>query len=443
MTGDISDLGQPEPSGAGFGDSVRAALSTGGLFVPPGLTEVDEDLRDWFEIDILAHDFAAGRSLAVEANNGDIQPGDIPKLVGITQYLGTSAGILVGVSGSAGRLIERVNANDRLRALHIGAVEVHACDPVRLRDDLWAGLRRLGHASTHPPRPGPSAEYDTWRHSFWCSRAITERRSLDGLSPETRRRIREWRKLCVENAPLKRDSVSRIRTLYRANAEYGRELHVDVARETGALTPHGRFSDECVNDGEFLAVQHQLLLSLMGRISLLTAMVEAATRFSSAQLEAAARANQLTGWQRERIEALRAVSGVTKIPEVLLRFLLCWGGFWTVNHKDEEQECLAAEAGVDRGLLDAALAQVGMLFWRGESPLYTLGNAVEVYKLVPTQLRGIGLSHRTRRFGIGVEEYVGSGYPGKTCARWARSARALLDSDRNPAAVTSRYRCCA
>lgn len=443
MTGNGSELRPPESSGGGFDDTVRAALSVGGLFVPAGLNEVDEDLSDWFEIDILAHDFAAGKSLAIEAKSGDIDPTDILKLAGTAQYLGTAAGVLVGVSGAGSRLVEEVNANDRLRALHIGAVEVHTCDPGRLRDDLWTGLTRLGHAPAHPSWSGRSVEYDTWRHSFWCARAMTERRGVDGLSAETRRRIKAWRKLCIESAPLKRDSVNRIRTLYRAYAEYGRELHADIARELGALTPHGRFSDECVDDGEFLAVQHLLLVSLMNRINLLTAMVEAATRFSSAQLQAATRANQLTGWQRDRIEALRAVSGVTKIPEVLLRFLLCWGGFWTVDHKDEEQECLAAEAGVDRQLLDAALAQVGILFWRGESPLYKLGNAVEVYKLVPAQLRGVGLWHRTRRLGTGIEEYLGSGYPAKTCARWARSAHALLEADRLPAAVSSAYRCCA
>lgn len=434
----LDDIPLPEPSGTGFEDCLRAALSLGGLYIQGGLKEVDANMSDLFEVDILAHDFESGRSLAIEAKSGKVDQTDLWKLAGIVHYLDTSAGALATVKGAADDLVKKIESNPRLESLRIGTMEVHTCTPWKLLDSVWPAVHRLGF-TRQAFQLGKSDEYDTWRYAFWCCRALTTRKGLDPLSSATRKKVQAWRKTCVENAPLTRDPLGRIQLLDRRFDEFGSSLYRDVAQE---LLGTPTLDDACFNDGTHPAVQHQLLVGLMSRLNVFASLIEAG-RLAPDQLQRAVDERMITVRERSHIQKLSQLDDAAKIPELLLRFILCWGGFWTVAHESDEQEMLAAEADVDVAMINEAFAQFRDLFPQ-TAGFASLAGSIRVLKLVPAQLRGIGVHHRLRRTGHrgDFSDYVGPGPGAALSGRWLQSTRTLLAADRKPAGVTSTIRCC-
>jgi hypothetical protein len=402
----------PAAVGHDFELWIFAALQCGGWFVEPNPKERDLLALELFEIDAVARKPAAPpglRRIAVEAKSGDWGAKDVMLLLGRGRYI-DAEGAVFAYRRDRDRTPLEQRMTPRLLTLGVRTMRLVDTDHPTPDNALAAMYRALGV----PPRTADPVCFSTWLDSHRLQSRLRPswKPLLDQHSDSAAvHAAHAWNVRVYENLPLVASPVERLQRQTESFNDFGRLLALRVATETGAADADAtRLPYPVIDAGENTWLQAALLLQHAARLALLATVVEIATLLPEDEVRALVLGSdpRLRPFWRSHVFSLRTNPAAVRWPLLWQTYLGTWGGFLLRERRRDEIALLAEEVGLTPAQAEDGLAAFDTLFPLGPNlRWHRPADGFDFLPMVPAAMRGVGVLHRLRRYGL--YEVDGSG----------------------------------
>ena len=394
------------PRGLELEDYVAALFQSTQHYVERNVCEPDV-----LELDVVATSFAGGQpdTHLIEVKSGQWGFGDLFKTLGRMHYLSIPKGLFITTRPPEGKPVEFYAERVGAKGLRVMVIEDIPNAPQKFTE---AGYGTVDQAS-----------HWLWRYSFWAERRIIETlRAQVQERPEAHgpRAALQYFRLVNDEVFLTSDPRERALKLYEGYMAHPRLTH-GIARELDGEP----FDAETQGDSEalrnaLLRGHHSILQASMyvehrARLAVLKTVIDclaAGVDFSARGLVASALPTTFLTAARE----LRQRPQYSRYALFWQILLWGWGGLILDDFREDEEQALARQSGLDRTNVESALGAFDLLFPSGNEWIRRMNTAnYRFVAMVPWPFMGIGAFRRI--VDHGVERYEALGLSGDFTTR--------------------------